>query len=124
MFWLGIHEANRLIWFAGLHFRRRDSSKLSCVYRKQQIPSCAVLVSYAPFVSEHGRLRGAYHSFVVEEDCVQVFGPKAPDAALGAAERIGFHSALAGPEQERARLDAEALRCLARCEPSRWRGTL
>jgi hypothetical protein len=117
--WLGSHATNQSTWFDGLRFRRIDNSTPCDVYRKQQIPACAVLVSYAPFVYEHGRLRRAYHRFLRGHHCCQVCVQKTPDSALRSAECVGFYPALSRPQQNCANLYVEVL-CRLCCGQPCW----
>ena len=117
--WLGSRAESRSVWFAGRRFRRTGSSRFCDVYQKQRFLVCAVLVSYAPFVCEHGRLRRAYHGRAVDKDKngIEIPLQEAPDAPFGAAEDLSFDFAVTRPEQKRAYLDLEILCGLSCCQP-------
>ena len=68
-------------------------------------------------MSEHGRLRRAYHRFLWKKR-VEIIRTKTPGAAFCAGERIGSHLALACPEQESSRLDVQKVRCFFSGEPT------
>lgn len=120
--WLGTRAESRSVWFAGRRFRRTGSSRFCGVYQKQHFLVCAVLVSYAPFVCEHGRLRRAYHGCAVDKNGVEIALQEAPDAPFGAGENLSFDFAVARPEHNRAGFDLEILRSFGCCQPIVRRG--
>ena len=81
---------------------------MSCdVYQKLHFLVCAVLVSYAPFVCEHGRLGRAYHGYAVNKNAMEIALQEAPDVPLSAGEGLPLDFAGTRPKQKCARFDLE-----------------
>ena len=68
-------------------------------------------------MSEHGRLRRAYHRFLWKKR-VEIIETKPPSPPFRTAERVGSDLALACPEQKSSELDVQEFRCFLSGEPT------
>ena len=68
-------------------------------------------------MSEHGRLRRAYHRFLWKKR-VEIIETKPPSPPFRTAERVGSDLALACPEQKSSGLDVQEFRCFLSGEPA------